>query len=182
MTASRGEPILHFMEHTHGPGCRHAHDQDARAAETLSRAESRCREQGARLTPIRRAVLSELLADHHPLGAYDLVERVSKREGRRLAPISVYRALDFLLDSGLAHRLSSRNAFVACPHSHAPGEAVAFLICDGCGGVDELSTPDIARALSAAADSAGFSPRRQTIELSGLCEHCRAGEATALQG
>jgi Fur family transcriptional regulator, zinc uptake regulator len=159
--------------HAAGGHCQHGVDQLARAEAMLERAERRCRSSGARLTPVRRAVLSELLADYRPLGAYDLVERVSLREGRRLAPISVYRALDFLVEVDAVHRLSSRNAFIACPHEHPPGEPVAFLICDACGGVDELASPAIASALAGASSSAGFRPSRQMIELSGLCGHCQ---------
>ncbi len=159
-------------DHSRTP-CQHSHDRHSHAGAMLARAEERCRASGARLTPVRRAVLTELLADYRPLGAYDLMERVSLREGRRLAPISVYRALDFLVEADLVHRLSSRNAFIACPHDHPADETVAFLICDACGGVDELANPAIAAALADASSAAGFAPSRQMIELTGLCGHCR---------
>jgi Fur family transcriptional regulator, zinc uptake regulator len=114
------------------------------------------------------------VADHTALGAYELMERVSRREGRRLAPISVYRALDFLVEGGLVHRLSSCNAFIACPHGHAMDEPVAFLICQSCGGVDETSTPQMVASLQAASAAAGFTPMSQTIEITGRCGHCQS--------
>lgn len=172
----------------HSTPCPHSHDRQAQAGAMLERVEARCRASGARLTPIRRAVLEELLADHRPLGAYDLLERVSRREGRRLAPISVYRALDFLVEGHFVHRLASRNAFIACPHTHDDHDhphghpfgpdahgPVAFLICETCGGVDEMASPAMAAALAAASREAGFTALRQVIEISGICEHCRKG-------
>ena len=101
------------------------------------------RERGQRLTPIRRDVLGALLASHQPLGAYEIMERVAP-SGPRPAPITVYRALEFLRENGLVHRIESRNAFVACVHSHADGDLVVFLICERCGTVGEASSSEVA--------------------------------------
>ena len=93
------------------------------------------------------------------MGAYEILDALNaagaeggpgeSKAGRGLAPIAVYRALEFLIEQGFAHKLTSRNAFTACPHMHAPHELVAFLICDACGGVDELSTKPLAEAIGA---------------------------------
>ena len=80
-----------------------------------------CAQRGQRLTPIRRKVLAALLDSHRPLGAYEIIERLAL-EGPRPAPITAYRALEFLRENGLVHRIESRNAFVACVHNHAAGE------------------------------------------------------------
>ncbi len=106
-------------------------------------AEARCSERGQRLTPIRRDVLGALLASHQPLGAYEIMERVAP-QGPRPAPITVYRALEFLRENGLVHRIESRNAFVACVHTHAAGDLVVFLICERCGTVGEASSAEVA--------------------------------------
>ena len=66
---------------------------------------------------MRRRVLEALLASHQPLGAYELIDRLAVR-GARPAPITIYRALDFLREQGLVHRIESRNAFIACVHNH----------------------------------------------------------------
>ena len=165
----------HVSSHIHGSGCRHASDHAGHAADLLVRAEARCRELGTRLTTIRRKVLEALLGDHRPLGAYDIADRVSPPQGRRVAPISVYRALDFLVEHGLVHRLSTRNAFVACPHEHTANEVVAFLICETCGGVDEDGAAGLQKAMALVALSHGFVAQRQVVEITGLCEHCQAG-------
>ncbi|MGN6097632.1 MAG: Fur family transcriptional regulator [Bosea sp. (in: a-proteobacteria)] len=160
--------------HGHGEGpCRHATDHRAQAAQALARAERICRERGLRLTPIRRKALEALHADHRPVGAYDLADRISPAGGRRLAPISIYRALDFLVEQGFVHRLSSRNAYVACLHGHGADEVVAFLICEVCGGVDEDSSPAMKKAVSAIAETRQFAPSHQMVEIVGRCEHCR---------
>ena len=158
--------------HDHS-ACRHAHDHARHAAEALERAERICRERGLRMTPIRRKALEALHADHRPVGAYDLADRISPAGGRRLAPISIYRALDFLVEQGFVHRLSSRNAYLACLHGHGANEVVAFLICEACGGVDEDSSPAMKQAVAAITSSRQFQPQHQVVEIVGRCEHCR---------
>lgn len=153
--------------------CRHAHDHRSHAAQALERAERICRERGLRMTPIRRKALEALHGDHRPVGAYDLAERISPEGGRRLAPISIYRTLDFLVEQGFVHRLSSRNAFIACPHGHGVDDVVAFLICEACGGVDEDSSPAMKQTVGAISQERRFAPSHQVVEIVGICEHCR---------
>ncbi|MDQ0467563.1 transcriptional repressor [Labrys wisconsinensis] len=153
------------------------HDHAHCAEATLARAEKLCAASGARLTPIRRQVLEALAATHAPIGAYELIERLEDAEGRRPAPITVYRALDFLLEQRLAHRIESKNAFIACVHDHQGGGVVMFLICESCGAVGEAVSDSVGTALAKAATAAGFHPRAQVIEIAGECAHCRAKRA-----
>lgn len=129
---------------------------------------------GLRLTSGRRAILDLLCAEGRPLGAYDMIEKLAAQGGKRLAPISVYRALDFLLENGLVHRLSSRNAYLACGHHHAANEPLVFLICDACGGVSERTSASLGHDLDDIAGETGFSRRGQVVELTGVCAACRA--------
>ncbi|MGL4496507.1 MAG: transcriptional repressor [Beijerinckiaceae bacterium] len=162
--------------------CTHAHDRAHNAAELLHGAEAACQARGARLTDLRKQVLAALLATHKPMGAYDLIEALAAEGQKPLAPVSIYRALDFLVEQGFVHRLASRNAFVACPHAHAPGDMVVFLICDQCGGVDEAVSDDLSRSLSRLIAKEGFQSRTQVIELSGACAHCRPASGTHTHG
>jgi Fur family zinc uptake transcriptional regulator len=125
----------------------------------------------AKLTPGRRRALDVLEAAGKPLGAYDMMELLGK-DGRRPAPISVYRALDFLVEHGYVHRLASRNAFLACSHRHHHHDPVAFLICDNCGRVDEATSPALSVSLDEVAEKSGFSPRAEVIEIAGRCSQC----------
>src|SRR3712207_1328868 len=162
------------MDHHHPEGaCAHAAHQSERAGDALASAEAACRAKGARLTPMRREVLEALYATHRPLGAYDIAEVLARKNGRRLAPITVYRALDFLLEQGLAHRLASHNAFIACPHGHGAGDLVAFLICESCGGVDEVSSAGLAGSIADLLAGEGFEAKLQILEISGRCAHCQ---------
>jgi Fur family zinc uptake transcriptional regulator len=149
------------------------HDHDRCSADALAHAEAICAQRGARLTPIRRRVLETLLASHAPLGAYDLIERMAVR-GERLSPITIYRALDFLRDNGLVHRIESRNAFIACVHDHDSGDPVVFLICEQCGAVGEAAAAAVADTIRTASRAAGFTPKTPVIEISGVCAHCKA--------
>ncbi|SRR6266545_4549348 len=149
------------------------HDHDRCSTDAMAVAEERCVERGQRLTAIRRDVLAALLVSHRPLGAYEIMDRLAP-EGPRPAPITIYRALEFLRENGLVHRIESRNAFVACVHSHAAGELVVFFLCERCGTVGEASSAEVAAKLKSAARSAGFTPKSPVIEISGVCTHCSA--------
>ena len=142
----------------------------------LARAEALCGERGVRLTDQRRRVLEILCTAGRPIGAYEILEAM--RDGARPpAPPTVYRALDFLLEQGLVHRIESLHAFVGCDHPGRP-HASQFLICDRCGGVLELEDEGVARSLSRAADGTGFHPARRVVELIGVCADC-SGDADA---
>jgi Fur family transcriptional regulator, zinc uptake regulator len=148
------------------------HDHGRCAAEAIRHAETVCRERAQKFTPIRRHVLQALLSSHRPLGAYEVIDELA-RSMSRPAPITVYRALDFLRDNGLVHRIESRNAFVACVHHHADGDPVVFLICDRCGTVGEAPGGAIADTLKSSCRAAGFTPKSPVFEIAGICSHCR---------
>ena len=149
----------------------------AAAKSALATAEDRCRREGAKLTPARRQILEILTEEGRPLGAYDMIERVAAATGKHPAPISIYRALDFLLENGLVHRLASRNAYLACAHGHEHQDPVVFLICDKCGAVIEATPKAVNRDLAALAAEAEFKPRAQVMEIAGTCRECAGSRA-----
>jgi len=151
------------------------HDHARCSSDAMAVAEAVCQTRGQRLTAIRRKVLAVLLGSHKPLGAYEIVDRLAPK-GPRPAPITAYRALEFLRENGLVHRIESRNAFIACVHTHAAGDLVVFLICENCGAVGEASSDAVATTLANAARSAGFAPKSPVIEITGVCVHCRGRE------
>lgn len=128
------------------------------------------------LTPARRRALEALERANRPVGAYELADLMADASGKRPAPVSVYRALAFLLDNGLAHRLESKNAFVVCGHAHAAGEPIVFLICEACGDVAEATSPDLARDLAALTAAADFRARTRVVEIAGRCARCADGQ------
>ena len=130
----------------------------------------------ASLTPGRRRILDILEEAGQPLGAYEMIDRLAAANGKRPAPISIYRALDFLVDQGLVHRLASRNAFMACGQAHQAHEMVAFLICDVCGLVSEAASQPMRKSLTALAQKIGFSARDQIIEVTGRCAACQGAD------
>ncbi len=140
--------------------------------QTLARAEAICRAHGVRLTRIRRTVLEALCSSPKPLGAYELADMLASN-ARRMAPITVYRALDFLIEQGLAHRLASRNAYISTVNSDSGRDAVAYLICESCGSVSEGSSAALTGALSDILLRAGFEPRSKVLEVAGHCAHCQ---------
>lgn len=149
------------------------HDHARCASDAIAHAEALCTARKERLTPIRRRVLDALLASHQPLGAYELIDRLAE-DGGRPAPITIYRALEFLREQGFVHRIESRNAFIACVHNHASGDPVVFLICERCGAVGEAAAAAVAETIRSASRAAGFTPKTPVIEISGVCAHCKA--------
>ena len=139
----------------------------------LERAEALCQTRDVQLTPLRRDVLRLVLEAEAPIGAYALLDQL-KASRAKAAPPTVYRALDFLLENGLVHRLSSRNAYLACGHHHAANDPLVFLICDACGSVSERTSPSLGHDLDEIASETGFSRRGQVVELTGLCAGCGA--------
>jgi Fur family transcriptional regulator, zinc uptake regulator len=148
------------------------HDHGRCTADALQHAERVCAGRSQKLTPIRRRVLEALLSSHRPLGAYEIIEELAKSNPRP-APITVYRALEFLMENGLVHRIESRNAFLACAHDHDEAAMVAFLICERCGLVGEVPAAPVAQSLNASARSTGFTPKMSIVEITGVCAHCQ---------
>ena len=149
------------------------HDHDRCTAEAFSHAERVCEGRAQKFTPIRRQVFGALLSSHRPLGAYEVIDELAKSMPRP-APITVYRALDFLMENGLVHRIESRNAFLACAHDHDAAAMVAFLICDHFGSVGEIPATPAAQTLNDAARATGFAPKLSVVEITGTCAHCQA--------
>lgn len=150
------------------------HDHAHCIRDAMAAAEARCAAEKLRLTPVRRRVLELLLEDHRAHGAYDILARLAK-EGLGSQPPVAYRALDFLVTHGFAHRIERLNAYIACTHpdeAHAP----AFLICRNCAAVAEAGAAPVEASLDAEAQKLGFEIERTVLEVEGLCPACH-GEA-----
>jgi Fur family zinc uptake transcriptional regulator len=157
---------------TQAPLASRPHDHSLCVSHALAEAESICLRQGLRLTVLRKRVLELVWHSHKPLGAYDILGVLSEEDGRRAAPPTVYRALDFLLANGLVHRIASLNAFVGCSHPEHAHQG-QFLICRGCHAAIELEHATISNAIINSAAGVGFVVESQTVEVVGLCAGCR---------
>jgi Fur family zinc uptake transcriptional regulator len=147
------------------------HDHERCVAAALAVADSVCGERGAKLTELRRRVLELIWTSHAPIGAYQLMELLG-RERSRVAPPTVYRALDFLVAQGLVHRIECLNAFVGC-RSAATAHRAFFLICRHCGEVGEFEDVEISTTLDRRLSEAGFVPDTERVEVVGTCARCR---------
>jgi len=147
------------------------HDHGSCIDEGVAIAEAKCRAAGLQFTPVRRRVLEILLAGHRALGAYDILDRL-RDEGLGSQPPVAYRALDFLVSNGFAHKIERLNAFIACCH---PGEthSPAFMICRVCASVAEAQSQAARGMLGQAAKQAGFTIERTVVEAEGICPNCQ---------
>ena len=149
----------------------HRHDHEKCWADALNTAEALCSANGARLTDQRKQVLGYIWESHKPIKAYEILEKIAAESGK-VQPPTVYRALDFLIENKLIHRIDSLNAFTGCHHPEA-GHDCFFLICTECGNADECCSPDLKSAISNTSDAHRFNINRITLEVSGQCEHCQ---------
>lgn len=149
------------------------HNHVACLNQTLERAKSAFETQGLRLTDLRLKVFREIAASHHAVGAYDIIERLSRSGGPRLAPVSVYRAIDALIEAGVVHRLESKNAYFACHANHA-GRQNVVMSCTNCGTVAEIDGAAVFDAIDALAAIQKFEQASRMVEITGRCAHCAA--------
>ncbi|HET6632485.1 MAG TPA: Fur family transcriptional regulator [Rhodanobacteraceae bacterium] len=145
----------------------HHHDADAFVREV----EASCAERELRLTPLRREVLELVAASTTPVKAYELLDRMRDNHAN-VAPPTVYRALDFLLENRFIHKLESINAYTHCEHP-AQSHQVPFLICDVCDSAVEVCDPHVAELIERQADSLGFRAGAKTLEVHGVCRNCQ---------
>lgn len=124
-----------------------------------------------RLTPARYAAYSELVASGNPLSAYELIALLEKRQHKKIAPLTVYRHLEFLMNAGLVHRLESTQSYLPCDH---PGHThkSQYLMCSACGRVDELESTRLVHLMKKIADDHNFTPTNAVVEVTGLCRDC----------
>lgn len=145
----------------------------------MADAKTQCQHLGVRFTKLRQQVYELILTAKKPIGAYDLLNKMQQAEQtkntnpKNIAPPTVYRSLDFLLEVGFIHQLNSINAFVPCCHprgSHMAG----FLICNVCENVQELSNDYITQFLTSTKKQTGFAIEQSVIEITGTCQNCQA--------
>lgn len=172
MVSTSGSDVAYCDDvlHHHDDCLHHVHD-DQSIADRLAIAEQQCAQRGVRLTALRKEVLLYILSSPMPIGAYDVLAKLTHHTQRAAAPPTVYRALDFLLNQGLIHRLSSVNAYVPCCHPRAGHQAV-FLICQHCRQVQETSAHGVLNALADIAADGHFKALTSVIEISGICQQC----------
>lgn len=140
--------------------------------DALSKAEMICRDQNVSLTPLRQKVLKLLWEEgHSAVKAYDLLEKLQKVDpGAK--PVTIYRALDFLLENRLIHKLESQNSFIGCNHPTYQHNC-AFLICNTCNEVTECcNNGKLLDAITANIDSKLFHIESVTLEIHGTCQKC----------
>ena len=146
------------------------HDHSGCITSALATAEAHCTREGLRFTPVRRQALEILLQEHRAIGAYEMLDRL-RVAGFGSQPPVAYRALEFLVAHGFAHKIERLNAFIACAHpgaEHSP----AFMICRLCQSVAEAQSAPSRGALGDAARAAGFQIERTVVEAEGLCPSC----------
>lgn len=152
------------------------HDHHRCIDDALLAARRICKHNGARLTALREQVLTKVWQSHRPLGAYAILELLAADGQGHPAPPTVYRALDFLQENGLVHRLASLNAYIGCEAPDRPHDS-QFLICRHCQVAVEVASEQVAQALRACADRRDFAIQHSSVEIVGDCPNCQQGGA-----
>ncbi len=163
---------MHSKLDTGGISNQPGHDHQTCIETALKNARELCHRKKQKLTATREKVLQLVWDSHKPVGAYSIMESLAKGEQKQVAPPTVYRALDFLLELGLIHRINSLNAYIGCQdpsHEHH----CYFLICTACNLAIEADPEIFQGAVSQLQTKSGFDIRQQNMELNGLCQHCQ---------
>jgi Fur family zinc uptake transcriptional regulator len=134
--------------------------------------EALCQQRGVRFTPMRKTVYVFLLAQKSPITAYDALAKLQVQLKKALAPPTVYRALDFLLEQGLIHRLETNNSYLACDHPGHHHDSI-YLVCSHCGDTQEIEDADISQLVQKRAQEQRFQATKQVLEVAGLCGRCQ---------
>ena len=149
-----------------------AHVHHSHSGEALTdAARDAMTKSGEQWTPMRAAVFDALASFERPASAYDIADKVSVDQGRRVAANSVYRILDLFVGANLARKVESVNAYVANDHPDCLHDCI-FLICDSCGQTTHIDNDRLSGGVREAAKAAGFAPQRPVIEVRGKCGEC----------
>lgn len=148
----------------------HVHNHNQCISSAIQIAERLCAARGIRFTPMRRKVLQFIWESHQAVKAYDLLDRIKASE-KGATPMTIYRALQFLQDQGLIHRVETLNAYVGCSHVELQHE-VLLLICDQCQQITERTAANVTSVMREEIAKSGFLPKRSTIEIYGTCGDC----------
>ena len=146
------------------------HNHKTCVTEAMDNADQICQERGLRFTGLRRTILKMIWADHRPVKAYDILDKL-KTTHTAAKPPTVYRTLDFLMENGLIHRLNSINAYIGCSHPLKCGDCY-FLICSDCGEVTECCNHSLTTAIKTTSAKNKFKPKFTTLEIEGKCQDC----------
>lgn len=147
-----------------------SHNHSTCMQHAIEAAEKICNDKGVRLTAIRKRILELICTSHKAIGAYELLD-LFKQEDAKAKPVTIYRALDFLMDVGLVHKVESLNAFIGCLQSEKQHQT-AILICDNCKNAYEVDATIVYENLLNISQDLQFKTQKLTIELCGLCVNC----------
>jgi Fur family zinc uptake transcriptional regulator len=137
--------------------------------------ESACAASGLKLTKLRRQVLGIIANAPAPLGAYAIIDALSRAQDKQVAPPTVYRTLELFLEQGFLHRIESRNAYAPCEHLGHRHQGI-LLICENCGRTDEVESVSLVKLIKQTAGRSGFAAKRQIVEVEGLCHVCQLAD------
>ncbi len=144
--------------------------------EWINQVETACLGRGLQMTALRREVVSIFARAGQPLGAYTIIQRLSEAQNRIVAPPTVYRTLDFLVDNGFVVKIESRQVYAPCDHiDHDHDHHGILFSCAKCGSATEVEAADVDRAIAALAEELGFKVERKVHEIEGICAACRPG-------
>ena len=149
----------------------HVHEHKQCQAQARANAEAICHQKGVRFTELRKQVLELIWESHEPAKAYDLLARIDQNTAA-IKPPTIYRALDFLLEHGLIHKLDSLNAYIGCNHPMTQHDCY-FLICSECGRVDECCDERFGDMISGVTAENDFQVKDVTFEMIGICGQCK---------
>ncbi|MDP1604107.1 MAG: transcriptional repressor [Legionella sp.] len=130
-----------------------------------------CASIESRLTSLRKSILYILWHTEKPLKAYEILNALLQIK-ENSQPSTVYRVLDYFVNSGVVHKIESIQSYTLCrePRKHLPSEVL--MVCSKCHHVRELYDTNMRALVQKLSCENFFHLGEDAIELKGLCATC----------
>jgi Fur family ferric uptake transcriptional regulator len=135
---------------------------------------------GGRRSSKRDLILNVFLRQEGHLSADDLVELI-RREDQRIGRATVYRALQWMVEAGIARKVDFGEGRFRFEHSYRHPRHF-HLLCKSCNRSFEFLSSDIEALIEEIAAARSFSARQSVLQIYGTCAECRTGRPGAADG
>src|SRR5215204_2425627 len=138
------------------------------------------RPAGSKRSSKRDFIVNVFLRQEGHITADTLVDLI-RREDQRISRATIYRTLQWMVESGIARKVDFCEGRFRYEHSYRHPRHF-HLICKTCNRSFEFLSSDIETLIEEVAVARGFAARQSILQIHGTCEACRTGRAPVAEG
>ncbi len=135
------------------------------------------RPAGSKRSSKREFILNVFLRQEGHLSADDLVDLI-RREDHRISRATVYRALQWMVEAGIARKVDFGEGRFRFEHSYRHPRHF-HLICKTCNRSQEFLSSDIEALVEEVAAARHFAARQSVLQIYGECAECQTGRTVS---